>query len=55
LMVRPEMSRPPQTFVAANPDFWTIKQPEAVTAKAKVKAKKTVKEAESIPPKLDKN
>lgn len=47
-MVRPEMSRPPQTFVAANPDFWTIKAPESATAKAKVKAKKPVKEAEKL-------
>ncbi len=55
LMVRPDMSRPPQTYVAANPDFWTIKEPEAVAAKGKAKPKKPAKIAESIPPKVDKN
>ncbi len=37
LMVRPDMSRPPQTFLASNPDFWTIKEPAqpAVAAKKK--------------------
>ncbi|MDT8067462.1 MAG: hypothetical protein ROO76_04780 [Terriglobia bacterium] len=55
LMVRPDLSRAPQAFLAANPVFWTIKEPETVAAKGKAKAKKPAKEAESIPPKLDKN
>ena len=38
LMVRPELSRPSQTIMAANPDFWTIKeQPTAVATKKKMK------------------
>ena len=41
LMVRPDMSRPPQTFLAANPDFWTIKEPAASAMAAKKKPKKT--------------
>ncbi len=45
LMVRPDLSRPPQTFLAANPDFWTVKEPAApVTAKAR-KTKKAATEA----------
>lgn len=44
LMVRPEMSRPPQTFLAANPDFWTVKEPAPDLAKSK-KAKKAAAEA----------
>jgi hypothetical protein len=38
----PTLSRPPQSYVAANPDFWTVKAPEAVVAKSGKKAKKTV-------------
>jgi hypothetical protein len=36
LMVRPELSRPSQTIMAANPTFWTVKeQPMAVATKKK--------------------
>ncbi|MGH9603936.1 MAG: hypothetical protein ACRD24_16275, partial [Terriglobales bacterium] len=36
LNVRPEISRPSEALVAANPDFWTVKEPEtAVAAKGK--------------------
>ena len=35
-MVRPELSRPSQTIMAANPTFWTVKeQPTAVATKKK--------------------
>jgi hypothetical protein len=41
LMVRPDMSRPPETFVSANPKFWTIQEPTApVVAKGKKSPKK---------------
>ena len=40
LMVRPDMSRPPQTFLAANPDFWTIKEPAQPVVAAKKKQPK---------------
>jgi hypothetical protein len=48
LMVRPDLSRAPKSFVAANPEFWTPKEPMPVLAKSK-KAKKPL--AETIPPK----
>ena len=54
-MIRPELSRPPQTYVAANPDFWTIKESEPVAAKGKAKPKKPAKMVENIPPTVDKN
>jgi hypothetical protein len=39
LMVRPELSRPSQTIMAANPAFWTVKdQPTAVATKKKSKS-----------------
>ncbi len=47
-MVRPDMSRPPQSFVAANPEFWTIKEQEPVAAKGK--AKKPAIEAGNLKP-----
>jgi len=40
IQVRPEISHPPQTIVAANPDFWTVKEAVATTAPAKSKGKK---------------
>ncbi|MGH9579266.1 MAG: hypothetical protein ACRD3R_17645, partial [Terriglobales bacterium] len=41
LNVRPEISRPAESLVAANPEFWTVKEePTAVAAKGK-KAKTT--------------
>lgn len=39
LTVKPDLSRPSQTLVAANPTFWTVKEPEAPTV-AKKRAKK---------------
>ena len=38
VQVRPEISRPPQALVAANPDFWTVK--ESVAEKPAPKGKK---------------
>ncbi len=55
LMIRPELSRPPQAYVAANPDFWTIKEPEPVATKGKAKPKKPGKIAENMPPTVEKN
>lgn len=43
LMVRPNMSRPPKSFLAANPEFWTVKEPAPAVAQGK-KAKKTTSE-----------
>ncbi|MGH9602071.1 MAG: hypothetical protein ACRD24_06740, partial [Terriglobales bacterium] len=40
LNVRPEISRPSEALVAANPDFWTVKEPETTVA-AKGKKSKT--------------
>jgi hypothetical protein len=41
LSVRPEISKPADTLVAANPEFWTVKEePTAVATKGK-KAKST--------------
>lgn len=40
IAVSPEMSRPPQALVAANPDFWTVKEQAPVMA---TKGKKTKK------------
>ncbi len=37
LMVRPNMSRPPKSFLAANPDFWTVKEPSPAVAGKKPK------------------
>lgn len=45
LRVSPEWSRPPQTLVAANPDFWTVKEePTAVATKTR-KGKSAVEPA----------
>ena len=41
LMVRPELSRPNPQIVAANPDFWTVKEPVVSAEKKVKKAKKT--------------
>lgn len=42
----PTLSRPPQSYVAANPDFWTVKEPVVPAAAAKgKKAKKAVEPA----------
>jgi hypothetical protein len=39
LMVRPELSKPSQTIMAANPTFWTVKdEPTAVATKKKMKS-----------------
>lgn len=40
LMVRPDMSRPPRTFLAANPGFWTIQETAAPTVATKKKQPK---------------
>jgi len=40
LTVRPDLSRPPQTLVAANPSFWTVKE-EAPAVAAKTMRKKS--------------
>ncbi len=46
LRVRPEISRPSETLVAANPDFWTVKEePTAVATKGKAKPKTAVQPA----------
>jgi hypothetical protein len=37
LNVRPEISRPSEALVAANPDFWTVKEEPIVAAKGKRK------------------
>ncbi len=50
LQVRPEFSRPPATFLAANPDFWTVKEPPPVVAKTKGK-KPIAVEAGNVKPK----
>lgn len=39
VQVRPEISHPPQTMVAANPDFWTVKDTVATTPAPKGKKK----------------
>lgn len=41
--VKPDLSHPPQSLVAANPDFWTVKEMEQAPAVAK--NKKTKKQA----------
>lgn len=38
--VKPELSHPAQSLVAANPDFWTVKESEQAPAVAKKKSKK---------------
>jgi hypothetical protein len=38
--VEPSLSRPPQTLVATNPDFWTIKEETPAAATKKTKPKK---------------
>lgn len=50
LQVRPEFSRPPEALLAANPDFWTVKEPPPVVAKTKGK-KAIAIEAGNIKPK----
>ena len=40
ITIRPEISRPAPDIVAANPDFWTVKEPVASTVPAKTKGKK---------------
>jgi hypothetical protein len=40
VMIRPEISHPSPTIVAANPDFWTVKEPVADAPPAKTKGKK---------------
>jgi hypothetical protein len=44
LTVRPDLSRPPQTLVAANPTFWTVKEEAPMTA-GKMKKKSAVQPA----------
>lgn len=38
--VKPELSHPSQSLVAANPDFWTVKEPEQTPVVAKKKSNK---------------
>ena len=38
--VKPELSHPSQALVAANPDFWTVKEPEQAPVVAKKKSNK---------------
>lgn len=40
VMIRPEISHPSSTIVAANPDFWTVKEAVAEAPPAKTKGKK---------------
>ncbi len=47
LAVRPDLSRPPQTFLAANPDFWTVKEAAPVVARGK-KVKKAAVEPAAV-------
>ncbi len=44
LMVQPELSRPTPAMLAANTEFWTVKEPPAVAAKGK-QPKKSAMEA----------
>jgi hypothetical protein len=48
--VQPQLSNPPKSYVAANPDFWTVKEPPPVTAKAAKKPKKTAEAGPKIEP-----
>jgi len=41
LSVRPEISKPADTLVAANPEFWTVKEAETAVASSKGKKAKT--------------
>ncbi len=41
--IEPTLSRPPQAVVAANPEFWTIKEEPTPTAAKKSRAKKPAK------------
>ena len=51
MMLQPELSRPPENVLAANPDFWTVKEPAPVVAtKATGKKKVKVEEAEMAKP-----
>ena len=45
--VEPSLSRPPQSFIAANPDFWTVKE-EAPAVATKGKVKKGVVEPAAL-------
>lgn len=45
VQVRPEISHPPQTYVAANPDFWNVKETVATTPATKGKKKPPVEPA----------
>jgi hypothetical protein len=45
--VEPSLSRPPQSLVAANPDFWTVKE-QAPTVATKAKAKKAAVEPAAL-------
>lgn len=54
LMVRPDLSHPPENIVAANPDFWTVKEPPPVVASTAPMKKKKAKVQEAqlgAPPK----
>lgn len=44
LVVRPDLSRPPASYVAANPDFWTVKEPPSTAASRKTVEKAAAKE-----------
>lgn len=45
MMVRPDLSRPPQNYLAANPEFWTVKEAAPAMAKKGKKPQKPVEEA----------
>lgn len=54
MMVRPDLSRPPEALLAANPDFWTVKEPAPVVATktvGKKKGKLQESELSNLPPK----
>ena len=52
LMVRPDLSHPPENMLAANPDFWTVKEPAAAASLPMGKKKGKMQEAElKSPPK----
>jgi hypothetical protein len=46
--VQPSLSRPPQALIAANPDYWTIKEEAAPVTAKKGKAKKGIVEPTAL-------
>jgi hypothetical protein len=45
MKVEPSLSRPPQSVVAANPSFWTVKEQTVSTAPGKKGKMKKAKKA----------